>query len=291
MTDINYVYVRTPVFREAYKDTYMLQIVSDKNYRDKWHGKKCKESVLTADEFLKFCKETRFFSATVFACTQNEYDFFTEAMSLSDVEMFEPHLLQKAGINMATTARLKNTREIFLFELARIEKLWDTRENTALKLLHILNCNRLHDFSELEGSNIETLKLFGCNGLSSFTSMLHVDDLSFVLKMPKLKSLHLEIVKDKPAEYYIKIIEQLKNLEEFMSPESFLTFEQFAYLAAKLPNCKGLEPSLYCKFTDTYSIIGYRKPRFVKERERVKKYEQKYFDLIKKYKDSTEPPV
>lgn len=104
--------------------------------------------------------------------------------------------------------------------------------------------------------------------------------------MPNLKSLHIEIVKDRPAEYYIDILTRLKNLREFMCPESFLTFEEFAYLAAKLPDGKGLEPSLYCRELGTYSIIGNRKPRFLTDLARVKKYEEQYALLIEKHKKS-----
>lgn len=284
MEEIKYVYARTPVFKKAYKNTYSMRIADDADYKDIPHGVGCKEMIFTPADFKAFCKDTEFLSIAFGLRNQTELDFFTDALALSKIGTFEPHFPDRAQIVLSPLSKLKKTKRVFLVELPRIVSLWDTRGNTELEELHILNCNRLHDFSILEGSPIETLKLFGCNGLSSFTSKLHVDDLSFLLRMPNLKSLHIEIVKDRPAKYYIDIISRLKNLREFMCPESFLTFEEFAYLAAKLPDCKGLEPSLYCKELGTYSIIGNRKPRFLTDLARVKKYEEQYARLIEKYK-------
>lgn len=286
-----YVYVRTPVFRKAYRNTYLCAIVNDPNYKDDVHGKGCKETVLSPADFSDFCKTATLWSVSLYLDRQSDLDFFASVFENCDIEQLEPHFPDRSGIILSPLENLKKVQEIYLFELSRIETLWDATKNPALKLLHILNCNRLHDFSQLEYSNIETLKLFGCNGLSSFTSKLHIDDFSFVLKMPRLQSLHLEIVKDKPAEYYINTLVQLKNLREFMCPESFLTFEQFAYLAAKLPQTKGLEASLYCKELDTYSIIGNRKPRFLKDRQRVEQYERQYEQLKEKFKTQSTPPV
>ena len=286
---VKFIYVRTPVFKEAYKNTYLIKAVDSADYRDEFHGKKCNEKVNTPGEFEEFCKVANLWSVTLVLFEQNELDYFTSVLSECEIEMFEPHRY-KADIDLAPFEKLKKVQKIYLFEFTKLDKLWDTTKNTNLKMLHVLNCNSLHDFSELKYSGIETLKLFGCNGLSSFTSKLHVDDFSFVLTMPNLKSLHIEIVKDKPAEYYLNILAQMKNLEEFMCPESFFTFEQFAWLAAKLPNTKGLEASLYCKELKTYSIIGNRKPRFLKDKQRVEKYEKQYELLKVKFKDQTEPP-
>lgn len=291
MSEIKYVYVRTPVFRKAYKNTYMIRIVDDKTFKDEPHGKGCTEKVFSLSEFSDYCAKAEFLSIALVLRNQSELDFFADAFAHKEIGTLEPHFPDRAKIDLEPLSKLEKVNRFFLVELPKIEKLWNAKENKSLKILHILNCNSLHDFSCLEGSTIETLQLFGCNGLSSFTSKLHIDDFSFVLKMPELKSLHIEIVKDQPAIYYINIITQMKNLREFMCPESFLTFEQFAYLAAKLPECKGLECSLYCKELGTYSIIGNRKPRFLRDRERIKKYERQYEQLIDKFKKQPYPPV
>lgn len=291
MNNVEYIYVRTPVFKKANKNTYLFQVVDNSEYKNDVHGKGCTEKVYTPDAFKEFCANAKLWSVNLHLSKQIELDFLTSAIEHCNIESFELHFPDKSGINLSPLEKLKNVEQIFLFELSRIEELWDTTKNPKLKLLHILNCNRLHNFTQLENSHIETLKLFGCNGLSSFTSKLHIDDFSFVMRMPKLKSLHIEIIKDKPSDYYLNILAQMKNLQEFMCPESFFTFEQFAWLASKLPDAKGLEPSLYCKELDTYSIIGNRKPRFLKDKQRIEKYEIQYRQLIKDFKLQNTPPL
>lgn len=164
MEEIKYVYVRTPGFKKAYKNTYSMRIADDADYRDIPHDVGCKETIFTPEEFKAFCKDTEFLSIAFGLRNQTELDFFTDALSLSKIGTFEPHFPDRAQIVLSPLSRLKNTRRVFLVELPRIVSLWDTRGNTVLEELHILNCNRLHDFSILEGSPIETLKLSAVTG-------------------------------------------------------------------------------------------------------------------------------
>ncbi len=170
------------------------------------------------------------------------------------------------------------------------ETLWDVRKNTKLKHFELMDYSKISDFSIFRGSSIETLRLFGCNACSSFVSKLHIDDPTFLLDMPKLKNLYLDIVKDESSEYYLKLFEKCKKLQTLSLPAKFFTFQQFAWLKAHLPNVTtGLECIYYSG--DFFSIIGRRMPGLLYDKSRAAKYQTRYDALVAKYRSRETPPA
>lgn len=169
--------------------------------------------------------------------------------------------------------RLNSIETIQLKSNSKITELWNVSKNTKLKRLEIINCNKITDFSCLENTYIEELTLLGCNYLSSFTSKLHINNFEFLLNIPKLNSLWVDVVKDKHSEYYLEILSQMSQLEELIIPNTFFTFNQFAWLSGKLPNVvNGLECFDYSEENCSYSIIGKNTPKYLKNRQRAEDY-------------------
>ncbi len=162
--------------------------------------------------------------------------------------------------------------------------LWDFSKNEKLKHFKMMDYNKISDFSLLANSNIEILELYGCNNCSSFNSKLNIKDLSFLLKMPRLKRLHLDIVKEYESNYYLSILSQLKNIEEIFITHTFFTFEEFAYLSAQLPNTEGLEAYHYYSFDQRYLIIGKNTPKNLNSKEKAEEYKTKYENIKNRFK-------
>ena len=168
------------------------------------------------------------------------------------------------------------------------DSLWDVKKNTKLKDFDMVDYYNVSDFSAFRGSSVESLRLLGCNFLSSFTPKMHIDDFSFVADMPNLKSLQFAIIKDKPSEYYLNILTKCKNLEILRPNDSFFTFHQFAWLKAHMPQVRegfeGVEHVIY------YVVTGKRMPKSLTDASKAEKYQKKYNALVEKYKNCENPP-
>lgn len=227
--------------------------------------------------------------------TQQQLDYLIDCVSNIAVKV--ELLLKNTCFDLTCLERLKVLKEIYLRSNSKVTKLWDVRQNKNLKYFSLVNYNRVADFSCFENSSIECLQLFGCNHLSSFKSKLHIERFDFLLKMSKLRRLHIDIVKDNPDEYNLNILSQLQNLEKLYIPDTFFTFNQFAWLSSKLPNVK---EGLACYFhfekdedvgsDEFYSIIGKNTPKHLKNNQRAREYFQRYETLIRQYKTRSDPP-
>lgn len=170
------------------------------------------------------------------------------------------------------------------------ETLWDVKKNTKLKSFELMECYKVSDISALRGSSIEDLRLFGCNGLSSFVSKMHIDDLRVILDMPNLRQLWLDIIKDESSEYYLNLFNKCKDLSVLSVPDGFFTFQQFAWLKAHLPNVtNGLE--CVTQFKTFCSIIGKRTPKSLEDESKAQKYQKRYDALVVKYRSREVPPA
>lgn len=200
-------------------------------------------------------------------------------------------LKRNVSFDLSKLENITNLQSIQFYSNQKVSKLWNLKSNSKLKHFEMIDYNAITDFSVFENSSVQDLRLIGCNYLSSFTSKLHIDDFEFLLKMPQLTSLSFDIVKDKADEYYLNILSKLTRLDCLHIPDSFFTFNQFAWLSSKLPNVKnGLDACVYCEDTDSYSVIGARKPRCLKNKARVEAYREKYEALKSKYKTQVCPP-
>lgn len=130
-------------------------------------------------------------------------------------------------------AECKNLEYIEIYWNQKMTTLWKLKENARLHTLIITSCNKLSDFSELQGSEISRLEIWGCNYLSSFTPKIKIDDLSIFQAMPKLEELKLAIVRNEDREKDFRDLSMLTGLKKFYIPESYFTKEQITKLKEK----------------------------------------------------------
>ncbi len=251
---------------------------------------------------LKKLTETKPAPELVHICGFESVKEISEVLSIIKDNVKSLHIFKCPMLeSLSFVENLPRLKTLSIYWNKKTVKLFDASRMVNLRKLHITDCNKLVDFSGLENSNLEYLDLYGCNGLSSFTSKLDVGDLKFLQNMPKLKHLGLEIMKKQEDKVYLKAIAKVKTLESINIGSSFFTFEQFAWLSAQLPNIKeGLEPCTYyisptnkgnkiIPEVDEYFVIGRHKTKV--KRAKAKKYLDAYNSLREEYKTTPEPPL
>ena len=113
-----------------------------------------------------------------------------------------------------------------------------------------------------------------------------------LLRLKNARELRIDIIKDEPSEYYLTLISKCSHLEIFITPDSFFTFQQFAWLKAKLPQIReGLDCVYeYKNGKNLYAIIGRRTPKSLDNIAETQKYQKRYEALVKKYEKREDPP-
>lgn len=143
---------------------------------------------------------------------------------LKDVKylsLFKCNLLD----DLSFIEELTELRGIYIYWNQKATKLFDAKKLPQLTQLSIEDANKLTDLSGLEGSNIESLKIWGCNFLSSFTPKAVIADFEIFTKMPKLKNLNLVPVKNEDSRADLLALSKLTALEKFHILEGYFTFE------------------------------------------------------------------
>ncbi len=247
------------------------------------------ELLLSHGDFEKYIKTQKPRGLRIKFETQEEFEYLINIIHpfVSSLYIHEKH---NRAYNLTPLEKCAELEAVQFYWNIKQETLWDVKKNKKLKSFHMTDFYKVTDFFALRGSSIETLELFGCNGASSFVSKLHIDDLSFILEMPKLRVLRLDIIKDEPSEYYLNLLAKLTGLEVFSTPDSFFTFQQFAWLKAHLPKVK---EGLNCveKYGDDwYGIIGRRTPKTLTDVIKTQKYQKRYDALVEKYRFRDTPP-
>ncbi|QVK18277.1 hypothetical protein KHQ81_00745 [Mycoplasmatota bacterium] len=85
--------------------------------------------------------------------------------------------------DLSPLEKLNNIEYLNFYWNRKATKLWNMTFTPKLQTLQMVDCNKIIDFSYLKNANIKKLRLMGCNGLSSFTSKLMIDDLSNIFNM------------------------------------------------------------------------------------------------------------
>ena len=241
-------------------------------------------------DFEKFILTEKPFALRMIFNTQEEFEYLIDQIHpfVGSLYIHEKH---NQAFDFVPLEKCSELEAVQFYWNTKQETLWDVKKNTKLKSFDMTDFYKVTDFSALRGSTIEKLELFGCNGASSFVSKLHVDDLSFILDMPHLRVLRFDIIKDEDSEYYLNLLAKLTGLEVFSTPDSFFTFQQFAWLKAHLPRVK---EGLNCveKYGDNwYGIIGRRTPKTLTDFTKTEKYQKRYDALVEKYKFRDTPPA
>ena len=242
----------------------------------------------THEEFAKYIKNLKPYSVIFAFESQDEFEYVINMICdfVGSINLAAKH---NKVFDFTPMERCTELEAVMMYWNTKQTTLWDVKKNTKLRSFEITDYYSISDMSVFRGSSVERLCFFGCNGLGSLVSKMHVTDFSFVLDMPKLKELRFDIIKDKPSEYYLSVLSKLQGLKAFYTPDSFFTFQQFAWLKAKLTN---VEQGLDCVFSGSnlYSIIGRRTPKALDNLEKVEKYQKRYDALVEKYKTRENPP-
>ena len=246
----------------------------------------------THEAFAEYIREAKPYAVTFAFEAQDEFEY---VINLICDFVGSIHLCAKHNkvFDFSPLEKCTELDAIMMYWNTKQTTLWDVKKNTKLRSFEMTDYYSISDMSVFRGSSVEMLRFFGCNSCSSFVSKMHIADFSFVLDMPKLTELRFDIVKDEPSEYYLDILSKLQGLKIFYTPDSFFTFQQFAWLKAKLPN---VEKGLDCVFTGSacdgafYSIIGRRTPKSLHDAAKAEKYQNRYDALVAKYQTRENPP-
>ena len=242
----------------------------------------------THEEFAEYIRELKPYGVIFAFESQDEFEYVIDLICdfVGSMNLAAKH---NKVFDFTPMERCTELDAVMLYWNTKQTTLWDVKKNTKLRSFEMTDYYNISDMSVFRGSSVEMLRFFGCNSLSSFTSKMHVADFSFVLDMPKLTELRFDIIKDEPSEYYLDILSKLQNLKAFYTPDSFFTFQQFAWLKAKLPN---VEKGLDCVYSgnDWYSIIGRRTPKSLHDAAKAEKYQNRYDALVAKYQTRENPP-
>lgn len=243
----------------------------------------------TPEDFAEYIKVVRPKGIVFSIDSQDEFEYIIALISgfIRFLYLFSKH---NQKYDFSSLERCSELEAIQLYWNTKQETLWDVKRNEKLKSFEITDYYQVSDLSAFRGSSIETLCLFGCNGLSSFTSRMHIDDFSVVVDMPFLKELRIDIIKDESSEYYLNLISKCKKLEIFKTSDSFFTFQQFAWLKAKMPQTKQGLDCVYTYADDLYAVIGKRMPKRLDDIIKTQKYQSRYNLLVKKYLTRKDPP-
>lgn len=244
---------------------------------------------LSPDEFEQYIVTHNPLGVRISFDTQQELEYLIDYLHPYVTALYL-HAKHNRAFDLTPLETCSQLESVQLYWNTKQETLWDVRRNKKLKHFELMDYNKVSNFSAFRGSSIETLRLFGCDACSSFVSKLHIDDLTFLLDMPNLKHLYLDIAKDESNEYYLKLFKKCKNLQTLSFPAKTFTFQQFAWLKAHLPNVTtGLECVYYSG--DFVAIIGRRMPGLLYDKNRVKKYQKRYDALVAKYRNRETPPA
>lgn len=285
------IYVTDGKIRDLANRRFDMYIrVVDKKERHTGEGTLWPEGeYYTPDDFEAYINAQRPIGVRIGFDTQEELEYLIDRLSPFVCALYM-HSKSNRAFDLTPLERCSQLESIQFDWNTKQETLWDVKKNTELKHLELMECYKVSDISALRGSSIEDLRLFGCNGLSSFVSKMHIKDLSVILDMPNLRHLWIDIIKDEPSEYYLNLFAKCTDLLTFSTPYSFFTFQQFAWLKAKLPHVnRGLEG--VNRVTDFYTVIGKRMPSVLKDKAKADKYQQRYNVLVEKYRSREVPPA
>ena len=225
-------------------------------------------------------------------------------LSTEDIEEAMPYLkgvkylaLTKCeGVDdLSFIEEMPDLRALEILRNYKAERLPDFSRHTNLKSLDLRAYRCISDFSGLADSNIEDLVIIDGAVAVNKTQIPMFSDFEVLSEMPKLRRLKLYCHTECHSKNILTALARLTHLESIELIRVFFTFEQFAWLSAKLPNVKGLEPiKKYEGYDDeptTYEVIGRGAPKNLKTRRARDRYEAKYFELIEKYKTQDTPPA
>ncbi len=179
---------------------------------------------------------------------------------------------------------------VYWFDNRKITRLWDMRENYALKVLVLEDFSKLHDLSGVEKAPALEWFHFG----DAIWKTSEVESLRPFIGT-KIKYLGFSGKKIRDGDF--SFIPDLSCLEVFDFPTNYFTTEEVAWLVAKCPWLTGsaLKPYVDFMFWNEETrksdipaaiIVGKRKPTLVVQgnEKRIANYVAKFNALVEQYK-------
>ena len=190
------------------------------------------------EDFFEKCEETPAEILEIWGLDQEEIALVLERIGAGVKELT---LLLQDG-DTAPLSFCTSLTKLSLIYGGQTLELWDVTKNTALEILSVeaSDCTSLLGFERLAGSGIRELKLYsgGCSLLRPLAAT--VEDLSPLTKMPNLAKLELHLARGEDPISQLRVLATLTGLEELHLDEDAFSFAQFCWLAAKLPQVRGI---------------------------------------------------
>ena len=190
--------------------------------------------------------------------------------------------------------RLRDLRALDIRGISAVRALPRLSLLPQLRSLYVVRFEELSDYTGLADSGIERLVLKdGCYSHSFLKRP--VFDVGVLAKMPSLEILELDCGLPEDSASTLLSLSRLTQLKSISLPNDAFTLAQFAWLAARLPDVKGLEPvrehNVWIDSPAVRSIIGKENPQCHGDESLIKKYESAFNALKEEYKTRDVPPA
>lgn len=211
---------------------------------------------------------------------QNTFEYFIQnyAHNLKGIVFFKNKLVE----DWSLLSTLPNLEYVFYFHNQRITKLWDMSNNTNLKGLIIRDFTRLHSLDGIQKA--KSLEYFEV-GNAVWDSMV-VDSYRY-FENSNVQILGFSGKKIEDEDY--SFFEKMPRLKQFHSSLRLLSREQIAWVVSNFPHIKGYSlcasvPFENANHKNELFITGKRMPHLMPDDPRVKRYNETFDALLKKYK-------
>lgn len=214
---------------------------------------------------------------------QDTFDYFIQnyARNLRGIVFFKNKLVEDWSL-LSTLPKLEY---LFYFHNQRITRLWNMSDNTNLKGIIIRDFTRL---SSLDG--IQKAK-----NLEYFEAGNAVWDAMVVDSYRYFENSNVQILGflgKKIADEDFSFFEKMPRLRQFNSSLRLLTREQIAWVVSNYPHISGYTLCSYVPFENANHktelfITGKRMPHLMPDDPRVKRYHDKFEEMVKRYRGLT----
>ena len=211
---------------------------------------------------------------------QDTFEYFIQnyARNLRGIVFFKNKLVE----DWSLLSTLTSLEYIFYFHNQRITKLWDMSNNTNLKGIIIRDFTRLHSLDGIQkAKNLEYFEV----GNAVWDSMVVDSYQYFENSNVQILGFSGKKIEDEDFSFF----EKMPQLKQFNSSLHLLTREQIAWVVSNFPHINGYSLCSYVPFENANReielfITGKRMPHLKQDDLRVKRYDEKFEVLLKKYK-------
>ena len=253
------------------------------------------------DGFL-YCKDIyEFINAAKFTPIKNlEIVGITEMDFRRVIRTATRHLLTLDAIgdvsDLSILSECEKLEKIRISSLSNTAVLPNTENLSNLKEVRLsLDAVEIKNTEGLISDSIEEFAIDACSRTGLALTDAKIEDFSFLLRMPNLKKLTLMVQPKENPYFDLVALSKLTSLRELKLPPDYFTKEEYAWLASKLPNTKGLD-GCYCIRKDRqkdcirYIMLGEHEDMILADDSRVEEYYKSFRAMVEEFKSWDTPP-